>query len=155
MRDPNPYDGPIERLDGHRPYNHYLWPMEGDSWWVSEVAGLRGMAHPNHVAIVALADGRWSTSGSIYAIEENCDCYGSPCVYQTREETLRVAVARFIRTCRNARNWGTLGISHDTCQIAVNWALDIVGRPHVALPTPPPVRRLTGMPLFDADLHTS
>jgi hypothetical protein len=152
--DPAPYDGPIERLDGRRPYNRYLWPMEGDSWWVRESEHLvvQRMAWPNHIAIVALADGQYSTDGSVHAIEENRDCYGGPCIYPTRQAAIRKGVAKFIRHCRHARYWPTNRITHEQCQLAVNWALAIVARPPITMPTPKPQPRKTGLPLFDIEV---
>jgi len=79
--DPSPYDGPIERADGERPFNHYLWPTE--SWWANRELS-RCIDSRWHFGIVALADGRFSTEGSVYSIDEN-DCFGKPCVFATRE----------------------------------------------------------------------
>lgn len=152
--DPSPYDGPIERADGRRPYNRYLWPMDGDYWFVASAKSVlvQRMAHPNRIAIVALADGRWTTDGSIHAVEEKLDCYGYPCVFDTREAALRAAVAHFIRTCRAARLWRTGPLKPHVCAEAINWALDIVRRPHVPVPAPPPpAARKTGLPLFDLE----
>lgn len=32
IKDPQPYDGPIARADGERPFNMFLWPRQGE-WW--------------------------------------------------------------------------------------------------------------------------
>lgn len=151
--DPSPYDGPIQRLDGRRPFNRYLWPMAGDDWWAYNTPKLRRVSGRFHFSVVALADGRWSTSGSVYSIEENRDCYGYPCVFPTREQAVRVAAARFVRMCRHARAWdGVDHLSHELCQHLVNWVLDIADRPPavlrpLALPMPTP--KPTGLPLLD------
>lgn len=153
--DPWKYDGPLRRADGRRAYNHYFWPLAEDRWCLSDQDNplpLQRMAHPSHIAIVALADGRWSTEGTTYGVEANEDCYGRPCVFPTREKALRHAVARFIRQCRAARYWdGPTGITHAQCQLAINWALAIIARPPVTLPLPAPKPVKTGLPLFDLE----
>lgn len=153
-RDPNPYDGPIERADGVRPFNRYLWPMEGDSWWAYNTFGHR-VSGRFHFEVVALADGRWSTEGFVWAIEDG-KYYGRPCVFATRRQAIRVAAAGFIRLCRNARRWtGCDRLSDDQAQMLIDWALGIAGRPAVhlrPLPVPAPVEPRTGLPLFDYEV---
>lgn len=145
-RDPSPYDGPIERIDGRRPYNRYLWPMPEDDWWAYDTFG-HGVSSRFHLCVVALADGRWSTDGSVYGIERNRDCYGKSCVFDTREQAIRIAAARFIRMCRHARRWnGYDHLTDERCQQLINWALEIAKRP---LPRQEPPRPSTGLPLFD------
>lgn len=154
--DPWKYDGPLRRVDGKRAYNHYFWPLQRDwyhtSHWENPLL-LQRLSYPNSISVVALADGRWSTEGTTYGIEANQDCYGRPCVFPTRSQALRHAVARFIRQCRAARHWDGLNrISHEQCQLAINWALAIVARPPIALPSPKPKVQKTGLPLFDLEV---
>jgi hypothetical protein len=96
--DPHPYDGPIERADGVRPYNRYLWPTE--SWWPTHQREFYGCLLALHFGFVALADGRYSTAGETYSIKRGLDIYGRPCVYASREAAIRVSGARMIREIR-------------------------------------------------------
>jgi len=66
--DPSPYDGPIERVDGVRPYNRYLWATE--DWWANRELDDR-FSSRFHFGIIALSDGRFSVEGTVTAIEEN------------------------------------------------------------------------------------
>src|SRR5690349_4692838 len=154
--DPSPYNGPIERADGTRPFNHYLWPTE--SWW----AGRDLRSHQIHIrwnfGIVALADGRFSIEGCVYSIEKN-EYSGKPCVFSTRIEAIRMAAARMIRIARASRNWesyGCGGLKGSSLATVINWARKVVaqetGKPTpepIQIKEPPPVRRATGLPLFD------
>lgn len=153
-RDPRPYDGPIERADGRRPFNGHFWPMSGDQWWAySEPDLYNRVSGRFHFEVIGLADGRWSTYGSVHSIESNADCYERPCVFDAREKAIRIAVARFIRLCRWARKWdGPDHLTEPMAQRIINWALGIAKRPAldfrpVAPPSPKPV--ITGLPLFD------
>lgn len=156
-RDPFPYEGPIARADGVRPFNHYLWPTE--DWWAYDEFGYRGFTGRHHFGIIALADGRWSISGFVREIEANSDRpfsrqgdgTGRPVVFNTRDEALRVAVARFIRLCRLARGWtGTHDhLTEENCGKAVNWALAIAKRPPASLRPIEVAAPKTGLPLFD------
>lgn len=154
--DPHPYHGPIERIDGERPYNNYLWPTE--SWWATKDLG-RQFDSRWHFGIVSLADGRFSVAGSVYCIERNDDD-GKPCVYATRAEAIRTAAARMIKVARYSKNW----MSYYTCgglkgrmlAEVINWARNIVaketGRPQpkqVVVPDYSPPYRKTGLPLLD------
>lgn len=149
--DPQPYDGPIERADGRRPFNNYLWPMEGDQWWAYDTFGHRGVSGRFHFEVIALADGRWSTYGSVYSIEIGTDCYDRPGVFDTREKAIRIAAARFIRLCRWARRWnGPDHLTNERAEQLINWALEIAKRPPTAALRPIPApRRKVGLPLFD------
>lgn len=157
-RDPFPFDGPITRADGVRPFNGYLWPTE--SWWAYHEFGHNGFSGRFHFGIVALADGRWATAGFVWQIETNSDNPhgtmsrpGRPVVFKTRDHALRIAVARFIRLCRWARRWtGTPDhLTEANCQRTVNWALAIAKRPGAALMPLPLPRARTGLPLFDME----
>lgn len=148
-KDPQPYDGPIQRLDGRRPYNHYLWPMEGDHFDGHEVD--RQCPWGFRISVVALWNGKWSTSGTVESIETNRDCYDRPCVFDTREAALRSSVASFVRRVRNARAWkGHDRLSEERAARLIAWAMGKVGRQAPTLralppPSPPP----TGLPLLD------
>ncbi len=156
-RDPAPYDGPIERADGVRPYNNYLWPTE--DWWAYHEFGYRGFSGRFHFGIIELNDGRFSVDGSVFHIENNStnpfsfgERPGLKVVFDTREQAIRIAVARFIRLCRYSRKWTGFysdGLTEENCQKAINWALSIAKRPPSKLrPLPkPPVK--TGLALFD------
>lgn len=159
-KDPSPYDAPIQRADGRRPYNTYLWPTE--DWWANRELGHR-IDSRWHFGIVALADGRFSTDGCVYSIAEN-NCNGHwekprPCVYATREKAIRVAAGRMIRTARASRRWDGLftgKLEGADLAAVINWARAIVaretGQPPPALITvnePPKPRPKTGLPLFD------
>jgi hypothetical protein len=162
--DPDPYDGPITRADGRRPFNCYLWPLGEDAFWPGHEYGDRRLRQAGgmfHFQAVALADGRWSTDGSTYAIERNLDCYGCPCVYPTRMAALRVSAGRMIRGIRRAhRSSDTmLRLSHDAAQATIAWTFDVLrretGRQARRVPALLPVVRpkpamRAGLPLFDA-----
>lgn len=154
--DPRAYAGPLRRADGKCAYNHHFWPLEGDAWRVTDPSNPRGLQYsgiwPHWIFVIALEDGRWSTAGATYEIDENRDCYGRPCVFDSREKAIRYGVARFIRRCRAARYWSGTRISHERCQLAVNWALNIARRPPVKLPPPIPKPQKTGLPLFDLEV---
>lgn len=158
--DPQPYDGPIERADGRRPFNTYLWPTE--SWWAYDALGHRAVSGRFQFGIVALSDGRWATDGFVTNIEANSDNphglwqrRGRDVVFGTREKAIRVAVARFIWLCRHARRWEGVPdrLTEENCQKAINWALAIAKRPPqklAPLPAPPqPPPPPTGLPLLD------
>lgn len=155
-RDPFPYDGPIARADGVRPFNHYLWPTE--SWWAYDEFGHRGFSGLFHFGIIALNDGRFATNGFIWQIEANNNdalgVRGRPVVFETREKAIRIAVARFIRLCRWATSWegSSDRLTPENSRKAINWALGIAKRPArdfapIVPPAPKPIP--TGMPLFD------
>lgn len=152
-KDPFLYDGPIVRADGRRPYNHYLWPMAGDSWWAYDTFGHRGVSGRFHFEVIGLADGRWSTYGCIGSIERNQQWYdhGPPVVFATRERAIRISAARFIRLCRWARRWtGTPDyLTEAWAQKLINWALEIAKRPPQTLRALPVPRPKTGLPLLD------
>lgn len=159
-RDPNPYDGPIERADGTRPYNRFLWNSEW--WWANRELGYH-ISSRWEFGIVHLWDGTFSTNGFVSCIERNNETYpwetrpARPCVFPTRTEAIRTAAARRIREARNARKW----TGHDSLQgerlaLVVNWIRAVVaretGKPEPAAITvyePPKPRPKTGLPLFD------
>lgn len=151
--DPNPYDGPIERADGRRPFNHYLWALDEDWYWANRMLGRR-FSSRFEFKVIALADGRWATEGSVYRIEEG-ESSGRSCVFDTREKAIRISVARFIRLCRHARKWTGITVdrlSNEDAQILINWALEIAHRPPAVLrplPAPAKLRATKSLPLFD------
>lgn len=149
--DPFPYDGDIARADGVRPFNHYLWPLHGDEWWANRETGLGRVSGRFHFDVIALADGRWSTTGFVAQIERGCDERGAAVVFDSREKAVRSAVARFICLCRWARRWERTP-DHLTEEMAarlINWALAISGAtPMVFHPIARPKTK-TGLALFD------
>lgn len=154
MADPWPYNGPIERADGVRPWNHFLWPTEW--WWAYKGLG-RNVDSRWSLSIVALKDGRFSVEGSVWAIEENAYC-GKTVVFATRTAAIRVAAARMIRNARRSKDWGSHlgGLNGAALADVINWARDVVAqetnapkpRP-VHVKEPPVPRPKTGLPLFD------
>jgi hypothetical protein len=135
--DPSPYDGPIERADGVRPYNHYLWPTE--SWWANQELH-QGYDSRWHFGIVALADGRFATEGQVRSIEKN-NYGGRKIVFATRTEAIRVAAARMIRQARFSRKWTGLfcgGVKGEKLAGLINWTLGVVAK-ETGSPAPRPV----------------
>ncbi len=116
------------RADGTLPCNNYLWPTE--SWW---------LGHENrkfdgrwHFGYVALADGRFSVEGSTFAINRN-EINGLPCVFNTREQAIRVSAARMIRVMRASKHWNDWsgvygGMTGQKLADAINWTLSRVAR---------------------------
>lgn len=156
-RDPWPYEGPVRRADGVSPYNHFLWPMLGDDWWANRELDDR-IDSRWHFAIFALADGRFATSGHICDIEDN-DHAGRSCVFENRNQALRVSAARMIRKARASRKWEGMWCGQDL-ELVINWARKVVARETgraepkpVQVKQPPPVRIATGLPLFDFAYH--
>lgn len=152
--DPSPYAGPIERADGVRPWNHYLWPTE--RWSACEELSDR-INGRWAFSIVALADGRFSIEGCVRNIEKN-NYANKPCVFPTRNEAIRIAASRMIRAARWSRNWGYAYGSLQGHRLAevINWARKVVahetGKPEpksVQIKEPLPEYRKTGLPLFD------
>jgi len=154
--DPSPYHGPIERVDGTRPYNHYLWPLPDDQWWANGQLGNR-IDSRWHFSVVALKDGRYSVEGSVYSIEDN-DYAGDPVVFPTREKAIRISAARMIRAARWSRNWDWRygGLNGEKLASVVNWAREIVAK-ETGKEKPKPrffkeqqrEPQKTGLPLFD------
>lgn len=153
INDPSPYDGPIQRADGVRPYNMYLWDSE--SWWPGRERRFQCVSGRHHFGIVALMDGRWAIDGDVFAITRGEG------VYATRIQALRVAAARAIRLVRWSRGWSDFhqALKGKLAADVINWYRAIVaaecGKPEPkpvtvreALP-PPPVRPEAGLPLFD------
>lgn len=151
-RDPFPYEGEITRADGVRPFNHYLWPLSGDQWWAYHDTSIGFRATGRfHIEVIALADGRWSSSGSVADIERGSDMRGAPVVFDARDKAIRSAVARFIRLCRWARRWERTPdyLTEQMASKLINWALSIAGAPPAALRPIARPRVKTGMALFD------
>ena len=98
VKDPWPYYGTLERIDGVKPYNRYLWRTE--SWYCYDTHEFRNVHSKYNFGIVSLKDGRHCTDGETYSIGKNMNCYDRPCVYDTREEAIRVSAARLIRMLR-------------------------------------------------------
>ena len=159
------HDSTIKRADGTVPYNGYLWPMSGDSWWIAHDREYRGFAGMWNFSVVALDDGRYSVDGTVWQIEHNdrnpADRHlpghvAVPVVFDTRIKALRVAVARMIRTARaSARVWKVNTLTTAQLETLVNWALGIVARetsthPRVfSVPRAPEKPSKTGLDLFD------
>lgn len=166
---PARYTGPIERADGTRPYNGYLWPTE--RWWAYYEPGKRNWDSQIRFGIVALADGRWAVNGFLWSIEKDDRRYSWPksveqlvkhnC-FATRAQAVRTAAADTLRLLRSARRWENNQLARDPVHwaAAVNWVLETAHReadgdaPALTLHRdPPPLKPvLTGMPLFDAPL---
>lgn len=114
--------------DGTFPFNGYLWPTE--SWWLGyEQKGFDGRWHFGYVA---LADGRFSVEGSTFAINRN-EINGLPCVFNTREQAIRVSAARMIRVMRASKHWNDWsgvygGMTGQKLADAINWTLARVAR---------------------------
>lgn len=154
--DPHPYNGPIRRADGARPYNMYLWPTE--SWWPShDEPEFRTVASIFHFQCIELADGRFATEGSVYSIASNSDYNDRPCVFATREAAIRHSAARMIQHIRWARSWEGLDmrLSQDVACKLINWTLrkvaEVCGSPaprYVNLPILPAPRPEDDLPLF-------
>ncbi len=81
---------------------------------------------------MALADGRFSVEGHTFAINRN-EINGLPCVFNTREQAIRVSAARMIRVMRASRHWNDPGgayggmTGHKLAE-AINWTLATVAR---------------------------
>jgi len=152
-------DGPIERADGVRPFNYNLWPLPGDDWWACYDLGDHCIDPRWHFSVFALADGRYSTSSSVFDIERGVDSQGRVCVFSTREKAVRMSCARMIRTARASRKWQVSGcgkLEGSSLSKVINYALMVVsqetGKPvprpvKVKEPDPPKIK--TGLPLFD------
>lgn len=162
MRDPQPYDGPIERIDGTRPFNMYLWPTE--QWLARDDLGDRWLSFDWRIEIIALADGRFASSGSVRSIEAGfCNIMERRCVFPDRAAAIRAAAAEVIRRARRIRqpDWRRTRLDwrEKDIPIVITWARELVARetdsppprPR-ALPMPPPPvppQRSTGLPLLD------
>lgn len=159
--DPFPYDGPIERVDGVRPFNRFLWPTE--QWSFYDEHPERYVDFSMRIEIVALVDGRFSTDGFTYNIEDGRRYGRERCVFQSRSDALRASAAGMIRQCRyTIRNgWKRMGVTPQTAPMIIGWARAVVAR-ETGGPTPKPIgirvpplpvtRRKTGLPLFDAGM---
>ncbi|HLP66735.1 MAG TPA: hypothetical protein VK181_04375 [Rhizobium sp.] len=157
---PRLYDVPLRDINGRAPTNDYFYFT--DWWWANKQFGYSVDCRWNF-GIVALADGRFSVDGCVYAIEKN-NCNGHwekhrPCVYDTREQAIRVAAARLIRIARASRRWTGLftgKLEGERLALVVNWIRAVVAR-ETSQPTPTPItiyeppkpRPKTGLPLFD------
>lgn len=158
-RDPFPYDGPIARADGARPFNRYLWPSE--QWVFYREHPRSHVDFEMRIEIVALADGRFATCGFVHSIEREVDLNGRRCVFTCRRAAVRASAARTIRLCRlMVRNdWKRPGITAQTMPEIISWARTVAAREtggaaprpiSVYVPPPQPAPRArTGLPLFD------
>lgn len=158
-RDPRPYDGSIERVDGTRPFNCYLWPTEQ---WVFNRENPRPFVDFDmRVEIIALADGRFATEGLVSSIEQNRDLWDRPCVFPTRAAAIRASAARMIRKCRatiRSQSWHRVGVTAQNAPAIIHWARALVARETgglepraITIRVPPPPRKFTGLPLFDIE----
>lgn len=163
--DPAPYHGPIERADGRKPWNMFLWPTE--EWWPGQETQFRNsVGTMHHFGIIALKDGRWATCGSVYSIKRNRDYCGRPCVFPTRLQALRVAAARAIKLARESQSWTSPfdRLTGETLAAVINWYRSILAR-ESGKPEPKPItvpepsftakaRPEAGLPLFErAGVH--
>ena len=138
--DPFPYDGPIQRVDGRRPFNRYLWPMSGDWFWAYDAPGLRHIDGRWNIKAIALDGGKWLADGFIWETQ-----------YDTREAALRASAANLLRTARGARSWPAFRLRHDDYVKLVAWTFSIVGRPAPKvrpLPVIAPPPPYADLPLF-------
>jgi hypothetical protein len=106
---PRKYTGPIERADGVRPFNSYLWPTE--SWCAWHEPG-RGGWQVGRFGIVALWDGSFAVNGFLWQIEKNNrrsvlvetkDQLHRPNNFPTRHQAIRAAAADCLRLLRVTR----------------------------------------------------
>lgn len=163
--DPRPYDGPIERADGVRPYNHYLWPTE--CWAAQDAPQLRLVPYDFRIAIIALADGHFSISGSLCDIEHGRyhtglnEFAGRCCVFDTRTAAIRASAYETItlaRRCARDDRWASIR-GRDCRHLmpdVINWARSTValetGKPaplQRAIKLPKAAPKPTGLALFD------
>lgn len=156
--DPWPYTGPIERVDGRRPFNHNLWPLGDDWFWAHHEIGQHIDSRWN-MLVIALQDGRWATDMSVHSMERDETCYGHRCNFPDRRGALRAVAARLIGVARAARRWpGSERLTEADCAAIIAWARDVVARetggqaprPLTLLPRFVPVLLPAGLPLFDA-----
>ena len=164
-RDPRPYDGPIARADGTRPYNHYLWPTE--CWVAHHEPQFRQASYDFRIEIIALADGRFSASGDVSEIEHGrhwsglADYSGRRCVFDTRAAAIRSSAYEMItlaRRCIRDDRWSNVR-ARDCRHLLpelILWARKVVaretGKPEpraIRIPGPKPRVVPSGLPLFD------
>ena len=175
---PGRYTGPIERADGVRPFNSYLWPTEG--WWAYHSPGQRNW-HSWHFGIVALWDGSFAVCGQLWHIRDN-DRRSSwhrregqlhrPNNFPTRRQAIRTAAADLLRSLRAQRrsrgDWqNRLARDGQHFVDVCNWVRLTVHRetghpcrpPRLATytpPTPPPAPDLAAdLPLFGGQLEAA
>lgn len=170
---PQRYTGPVERADGARPFNGYLWPSEW--WWAHREPGNYNWDSRWNFGIVHLRDGQFAVMGQLSAIESNNRRYRWEVKdgqlhrannFATRRQAVRTAAADVLRTLRNVRDWKSNDrITRDPVHWAavVNWVLTTAHRkadsrePRFSLhrdPVPPRIVP-TGMPLFDHGTEAS
>lgn len=126
--DPQPYDGPIERIDGQRPYNRYLWPTR--RFLAQHSEGLSHLPYWWGLSVVHLADGRWATGGHVSEIEDDRTHHGERCCYATYSEAIRAVAARLIVSARREMGtpdyFGSVKFSRVDGFAVIAWALDVV-----------------------------
>jgi hypothetical protein len=155
--DPWPYDGPIRRVDGRAPYNHYLWPMPEDDFWINQEKGHR-FSSRWHLSCVALNNGAWLSEGQIWKKQ-----------YPTREAALRKSAADLIRTARASLRatvaarggkahwstaWGYDALTPETFSELLAWIYSKLNRgaPRHRVPDlPAPRPHWADLPLFAAE----
>jgi hypothetical protein len=157
--DPHPYEGPIEKADGTRPWNMFLWPTE--SWHPGHERQFQSVAGSFSFGYVALKDGQFSTEGSVYGIEKNCGSDGRPCIFTTRAQAIRTSAARMILDLRAAmKRHEAFSPDCETLEKVVNWTLkkvaEVTSAPapkaiHIRTPkAEPPPGCEAGLPLFES-----
>ena len=154
QEDPHPYHGPIARIDGKRPYNHFLWPMDADSFWSNRDMDGHHRYRSMWLKVVALNDGRWSTTGFVYSMDEAT-------VFATRDAALRSAARTLIIEIRAARKWsGFDRLSNDDAIALITWVRGVVAKEtgksapeSIAMYYPPVPKPKVGLPLFDIEVR--
>lgn len=141
----------IRRADGVMPVNQYLWPTE--SWWANREPDMYTVCGMFNIAIVELADGRFSTDGTTWSIRDGHDMSGRQVLFSYRSAAIRVSAARMILLARASRKWGINGLSPSRCMQVINWARAVVAR-ETGKPIPQHRRLVkkverTGLELFD------
>lgn len=124
--DPHPYSGPIQRADGARPYNRYLWPTE--QWRASDALGHAAADYEWRIDIIALADGRWATGGFVHEIEQDKVLRGERCCFSTRTAAIRAQAARLIRRARTAGRPDLIQWAQATVKAATAEQIDLFER---------------------------
>jgi len=142
--DPWPYEGPLRRVDGIAPFNHFLWPLDQDWFWANQdLDPQRRYSSRWNFYVVALADGRWLSDGTVREDESGMR------IFATREAALRHAAACLLRMIRAARHWPSHLVDHVSPEdyvALVGWIFNRLNQPpppvYILPPPPPPARNV-------------